>query len=452
MEQPVVAKDGHTYDEAAIREWVRRHSTSPATRARLRDGEWFVNYRLKQEIGEWKTAREAAAAGGGASAEALGRSRSGEYREEISNLQRRIEEMEARMAVVPVAEPVIPPRADDPPAWPAASPAVSPGGTFGGSAGGSTPAGSSAKAAVPATSSASGSSRPPVHARTRPTPSGTVHAYSLVVLGALGVPGAPGGDAPGRFFQFDAVDLVGVVGEWDMRVPNDAPVHVKGGKGGTFRVRNQRTGKVAGVVVWAGWTPGKGAPAEAPGDSLGCWNPAEYNQTGDWAPGDVLDFLDWTEFVDKGREAGGLARPAKLPVRSHTLKTGTGWNIPGSEVAFGHCGIVGDWWKALEVEFEFEGDCLLTGVRTDSMELPYSVEVEVDGAWALHGSDLLGDIDLTPVNCTRARVRWESTDMHKSSGLSSMRSGGGFHCEFTGIVLSDGPSKGGVKGKGKAKA
>jgi len=331
-------------------------------------------------------------------------------------------------------------------------PAVAPGGTYGAggsknkSRGGSGSGSGSGSGGSPSGARdvglASGSERLPAHLRVRPQPTGTLHPYSLLVLGSLGVPGAPGGDAAGRFFQFDAVDLSGVVGEWDMRVPDDAPVHVKGGKGATFRARNQRTGKEGGIVVWAGWAPPKQVSgASTPGDSLGCWNPAEYNAADDWAPGDVLDLLDWTEFVDTGKEVGGLAPPAALPVRTHTLTTGTGWNLPGSEVAFGRCGLVGDWWKALGVEVEFEGDCLLTGVRTDSMQLPYAVDVLVGNAWTAHGSGLLGDTDLTPVECARARVTWEGTDLHKSGGLSTARSGGGFHCEFTGIVLEGGPSK-----------
>jgi hypothetical protein len=36
-----------------------------------------------------------------------------------------------------------------------------------------------------------------------------------------------------------------------------------------------------------------------------------------------------------------------------TKHTGTGWNLEGSEIAFGRCGIVGDWWKELVVEFDF---------------------------------------------------------------------------------------------------
>ena len=60
-----------------------------------------------------------------------------------------------------------------------------------------------------------------------------------------------------------------------------------------------------------------------------------------------------------------------------TKHTGTGWNLEGSEIAFGRCGIVGDWWKELVVEFDFgEEEVTVTGVRTDSGEdLPVKVEV-----------------------------------------------------------------------------
>ena len=54
MDVPVVAKDSHTYDQEAIRTWVRRSGTSPMTRERMREGEWYLNLALKNEIDAWR--------------------------------------------------------------------------------------------------------------------------------------------------------------------------------------------------------------------------------------------------------------------------------------------------------------------------------------------------------------------------------------------------------------
>ena len=40
-----------------------------------------------------------------------------------------------------------------------------------------------------------------------------------------------------------------------------------------------------------------------------------------------------------------------LAVESYTTNAGTGWNLPGDAIRFGRCGLVGDHWAAMEVEF-----------------------------------------------------------------------------------------------------
>ena len=91
MGRPVVARDGHTYDEAAIREGVRRHRTSPVTREFLADGDWFVSLRLKGEIEEWQAHRARQG-----SRVALCHVHA--HREEVSHLLSRVEALEERMA------------------------------------------------------------------------------------------------------------------------------------------------------------------------------------------------------------------------------------------------------------------------------------------------------------------------------------------------------------------
>ena len=57
MERPVLGRDGHTHEEEAIRRWVRLNKTRPVTRAPMGEGDWSVNYRLRQEIEEWVARR-----------------------------------------------------------------------------------------------------------------------------------------------------------------------------------------------------------------------------------------------------------------------------------------------------------------------------------------------------------------------------------------------------------
>ena len=145
-----------------------------------------------------------------------------------------------------------------------------------------------------------------------------------------------------------------------------------------------------------------GAGGGANGVGVGCWNPAEYSEPGSFRRGDVLVLVHFVgndvpaptlpvEFAENTLRPPVLSRvlaPSRI-----TKSTGTGWNLEGSEIAFGRCGIVGDWWKELVVEFDFgEEEVTVTGVRTDSGEdLPVKVEVwrprpgrtidDVNGRW-----------------------------------------------------------------------
>ena len=51
MMRPVMARDGHTYERRAIREWLRDHDTSPKTRARLPDKSLVRNRGLQSVVG-----------------------------------------------------------------------------------------------------------------------------------------------------------------------------------------------------------------------------------------------------------------------------------------------------------------------------------------------------------------------------------------------------------------
>lgn len=54
MEDPVVAKDGHSYERRAIEGWLEKHTTSPMTNEALFSADLFPNHSLKSLILEWK--------------------------------------------------------------------------------------------------------------------------------------------------------------------------------------------------------------------------------------------------------------------------------------------------------------------------------------------------------------------------------------------------------------
>jgi len=50
MRDPVVCADGHTYERAAITEWLTTSSRSPITNQPLRDTRLIPNYGLKSVV------------------------------------------------------------------------------------------------------------------------------------------------------------------------------------------------------------------------------------------------------------------------------------------------------------------------------------------------------------------------------------------------------------------
>ena len=86
MRRPVTARDGHNYEESALRDWVRLNGLSPLTNVALSEGEWFVNYQLQGEIEAWRARRERRE-----SFQAGSRSR--EYREIIAAMQQEQESL-----------------------------------------------------------------------------------------------------------------------------------------------------------------------------------------------------------------------------------------------------------------------------------------------------------------------------------------------------------------------
>ena len=48
--RPVMASDGHSYEWAAIRRWLRKHNTSPMTREHLADKTLRRNFNLQSQL------------------------------------------------------------------------------------------------------------------------------------------------------------------------------------------------------------------------------------------------------------------------------------------------------------------------------------------------------------------------------------------------------------------
>ena len=195
---------------------------------------------------------------------------------------------------------------------------------------------------------------------------------------------------------------------------------------------------------------------DAGGGGTGCWNPADYAAPDDFRVGDVLLFPDLVSTAGPDTDA---RFPALVPA-SVAANTGTGWNLPGGDARFGRCGLVGDWWRALELEFAFESDTLVAGLCTDApphAETPLQVAVlrgDADGGdpanWETVATRSVAGatrvFEAAPVVCRRVRARWETTDLHKLGGLSTARSGGGIHAHPVA------PPPGAVGGRGAREA
>jgi hypothetical protein len=290
-------------------------------------------------------------------------------------------------------------------------------------------------------------------------------------LRVLGVWHRPGQPADGKFFRFDAARLGGMLvsrfGEAYFRslfaegalsagasLPlanftgsgaanrDEARGHVKNGGGAVLRCVNRRSGKADAVLLF---DVASGEDVAAGG--VGCWNPADYAAADDFRPGDVLLFPDLVVSNSNGshgseNQVGSIEDAARFPAlvpSSVAANTGTGWNLPGRDARFGRCGLVGDWWRALELEFTFDTDTLVAGVYTDAPTAETPLEVAVlrgdadagdASAWEKIETRAVGAARVfaaAPVSCRRVRARWETTDLHKLGGLSTARSGGGVH-------------------------
>ena len=385
MREPaLVITTGRTYERGALMQWIDEHGTDPLDRERhLQASDLAPNLAVRQLVELW--AREH----GGLS--------SGNARDDPAS-------------VSPAPCPVTV-------GTPAATPAM-------------IPSTASVASAPPAFRSAVD-----MHALPPATQS-----YSMRVLSEL--------ESGGRYFAFHAADLTSIVGHWASTSPlcepsSPLPSVVKGGEGATFNVRNVRTGQTGGALFWRGAYATDGAAR-----CVGCWNPADYAVAGAWIDGDEMELIDFISPAPAGDA---------LEVASRRLLTATGWRLGVERLQFGESGLVGDWWKDLGVEIELRGTWALSAVRCDAASLPYSLEVrsaQEDGVEGCVQAPCTGDVKMdaegwrtvaTGLNgvtvlkemphVTAYRLRWASTDLHQTGGLSTARSGGGLHAEVLGFRI-----------------
>lgn len=57
MTDPVTTADGHSYERSAITKWLKQHTTSPVTGARLQHKNLTDNHTLRNSIDEWRQER-----------------------------------------------------------------------------------------------------------------------------------------------------------------------------------------------------------------------------------------------------------------------------------------------------------------------------------------------------------------------------------------------------------
>ena len=230
-------------------------------------------------------------------------------------------------------------------------------------------------------------------------------------------------------------------------------------KGKWFRFKSDQLSEICGISDWGngcydGWKTGiiksgDGASFSVAdrdrgiivfqhesGLGVGCSNPCDYAREGEWSVGDRLQLLAYSH------ENQPPPYTFALSIDEYICQTETGWNLPGHLIRFGQCGLVGGWWKEMEIEFKIEEASVGTriyGVHTDASfeSLPFTATaLRSDGEW--HDIELSEDdvpwgraFASVMDDVSAVRVRWDSTDLHKLAN-STARSGGGIHANLLG--------------------
>ena len=245
------------------------------------------------------------------------------------------------------------------------------------------------------------------------------------------MPGKTEPEPKGKWFRFKSSQLSAITGieDWgDASYEGWKTGVIKGGDGASFAIPNDTSaGERRGSVIVFQHESGIG---------VGCANPCDYAHEGDWKPGDRIELLAYSQ------DNQPPPYTFTLSMDSYVCQTETGWNLPGHLIRYGQCGLVGPWWKELEIEFQIEAASVGTriyGVHTDASfeALPFTAKaLRSDGKW--HKIELSTEnvrwgraFKSIMDDVSAVRVRWESTDLHKLAN-STARSGGGIHANILG--------------------
>lgn len=239
------------------------------------------------------------------------------------------------------------------------------------------------------------------------------------------MPGKEEPEPKGKWFRFKSEQLSEICGvsDWgDGNLEGWKTGIIKSGEGASFSVADRDRG----VIVFQ----------HKSGLGVGCSNPCDYARAGEWKVGDRLKLSAFSN------ENQPPPYTFAMSIDEYICQTETGWNLPGHLIRFGQCGLVGPWWKEMEIEFKIEEASVGTriyGVHTDASyeSLPFTAKaLRSDGEWH--------DIELSTRSVpwgrafasimddvSAVRVRWESTDLGKLAN-STYRSGGGIHANLLG--------------------
>jgi len=106
-----------------------------------------------------------------------------------------------------------------------------------------------------------------------------------------------------------------------------------------------------------------------------------------------------------------VQEPAPLTDATITSSTPTGWQRNPSVIRYGQVGLVGHWWKQLQVTFAFPSAMTVTGLETDDARNAYTAWTSMDGnTWQQQLSGARLSQNFAGVEARYARIRWENTE------------------------------------------
>ena len=129
----------------------------------------------------------------------------------------------------------------------------------------------------------------------------------------------------------------------------------------------------------------------------------------------------------------------QVPFTVESLAPGTGWNIDKEAIRVGRSGIVGDWWKELQVKVKLEipSNMLEGGLYLwcDAVKLTC---VSTDESVTFEKDDVHPTIYRvkSPDACSISELNlfFETTDLHQLD-LSTYRDGGGLHIDTLTMIV-----------------